>query len=132
LSKEKFVVDTILDLVEGKYVTHERKISELNSKDYGLSRATAWRVMKELEKCGYVEKALFHLGVEGWEGFGSKQWRLTRQLKERLAQIQIERTEAFWRDLDSILTFNDKKFEAEIRRRVYKLLGKGDVFEQKG
>jgi len=118
MSKEKFVVETILHLAEGRYITPSDKISDLKYEDYGLSRATAWRIMKELEKCGYIKRGWIH------DAPTSKRWQLTEELKMRFAQIQLNRDEQFWRDLDSILVFGDKGFEKNIRDRVHKLLGK--------
>jgi len=123
LSKEKFVVDLILDLGEGKYVTNQRRLHHLKPEDYGLSRSTAWRVLKELENCGYVQKVQTNPN----RGYGDKTWRLTEEMKTRLAQVQTQRNVAFWRDLDYILTFEDKAFENQIRERVYRLLGKEEV-----
>jgi len=119
MNKAKFIVDVILNLSEGKYTTPSNKLRDFKPEEYGLSRATAWRVFKELEECGYLVR-----------GYGyrpestAKRWSLSSEFKMKLADIQVKRDARFWDTLNSILTFSDKAFEANTRRLVYKLLGK--------
>lgn len=117
MNKAKFIVDLILKLSEGKYSTPSSKLHDFKPEEYGLSRATAWRVFKELEECGYIIRDYdFSPSSTGWS--------LSPEFKMKLADIQVKRDARFWDTLNSILTFNDKTFEANIRRLVYKLLGK--------
>lgn len=119
MSKEKFVVDVIFRLSEGKYATPSDKLSDFKPEEYGLSRTTAWRVLKELERCGYLAR-----GYGFSNSPNDKRWSISPQFKMKLAGIQAERDAYFWDVLNSILTFSDKTFEANIRRRVCNLLGK--------
>ena len=119
MSKEKFVVDVILKLRDRVWWPCTLKQFDLGS--YGISRATAWRSLKALEECGYIEKGIRH-AKDG--DFGQKAWRLTKQFKQKLNQHKVEDAEKFRSNLDSILTFEDKEFQEGVRTRVYALLEK--------
>lgn len=51
LTKEQFVVDVIFKLVHKPYGT---SLDEMNPEAYGISRATAWRALRNLREAGYV------------------------------------------------------------------------------
>jgi DNA-binding PadR family transcriptional regulator len=115
MSKEQFVIDAILDMRE--YYWHFT-LKRVDLKKYGISRGTAWRCLKELEKAGYIKKAVPYAD----RALGRKSWELTDAFKERFNQYKIKDAERFFSDLDSILVFNDEQFQQQIREKVHRLI----------
>jgi len=123
MSKEKFVIDTILKLagLDNSWFSNER-LNDFNPKEYGISRATAWRCLKELEKAGYVEKATYK-AREGWLAkAGLKSWRLTPSFRKILEQQQAKQLKNLHDNVDRILTFNDPHFTQQKREQMHTLL----------
>lgn len=96
-------------------------LKDMDLKSYRISRGTAWRCLKELEKAGYIQKAQWDIS-HGEKPSNIKSWELTEEFKARFNQYKLEDTERFLSDLDSILVFDDQVFQQQIREKVHKLI----------
>ena len=67
MTKEQFIIDTLFLLYRKPRVT----LKEMSHNDYGISRATAWRVLRNLREAGVVKE----------------DWSLTEEFRARLKDL---------------------------------------------